>query len=247
MTGSGSAEIVDLTGAGGNLESNQPKPIGAVKVTTGASNADRAEVGIADDFGLASDVLNNLVAGYSYFKVDNGPNEFAAPSLKLSVFSAGGIGDNFGQLVYEPTWNQGGAGSQASPTGDWQTVSIAANTGAVDTGTGGWWWTGGFEQASGAGGPPIRSALEWAGLFALDPDFATARIVGINIGVGTFNQNQIGYIDNVTFGTIESTDTYDFEPANAAVPEPATMVMFSMLAVGAAGAYRRRTKRAAAC
>jgi hypothetical protein len=41
----GTADIVDLTGTGGNLENNQPLPDGALKLTTDATNAAKAEVG----------------------------------------------------------------------------------------------------------------------------------------------------------------------------------------------------------
>jgi hypothetical protein len=40
----GSATIQDLTGMGGNLETNQPLPTGAARLTTDATNAAKAEV-----------------------------------------------------------------------------------------------------------------------------------------------------------------------------------------------------------
>ncbi|MCD0463722.1 hypothetical protein [Roseiconus lacunae] len=237
--GGGTSSLVDLTGQGGNLESGQPLPTGAAKLTTGADNADGGEIAIAGDFGSAAAVLNNLIAGYSYFKVDNGPNIFAAPSLKLAVSAAGGTGDNYGQLIYEPSWNQPVGGSVAPPTDSWQTVSIDSSTGSASNSSGGWWWTGGFEQPNGGGGPPIRSASEWAGLFAADSDFANAKIVGISVGVGTYNQNQIGYVDAVTFGTTTGgTTVYNFQPA-AVVPEPMSGFVFAGLGLIAIGRRRR--------
>jgi hypothetical protein len=240
LAGAGTADIVNLTGEGGNLENNQPLPVGAVKLTTGPNNPDRAEAGIQGNFGLASAVLNNLAAGYSYFKVAQG-NLTAAPSLKLSVFALGGTGDNFGQLIFEPNWNQGIDASVLPPSGDWQQVVIDENTGSGGTGGGGWWWSGGFEQPSGGGGPPVRSAAEWAALFASsDPtDFANAIITEIRVGVGTFNQDQVGYFDAVVFGDT----TWNFEP-QAAVPEPASMALWGFGALGLA-CYRARRKRAA--
>jgi hypothetical protein len=213
----GTATLVDLTGEGGDLESNQPLPIGAALLTTTlGDNADKAEVGVADDYGLASAVLNAVELAYSYYKETvGGGNAFAAPSLKLTVYTAGGAGDNYGQLVYEPTWNQPGGGSQASPADAWQHLTITPATGGGDgDGSGGWWWSGGFEVPSGAGGPPLRSLAEWATTFAAaDPtDFANARVVQVSVGVGTYNLGQIGYFDRVSITGTSADCTYDFEP-----------------------------------
>lgn len=245
VAGGGSASLVDLTGLGGNLENNQPLPTGAGFLTTGASNNDRGEVGLGMDFGDASDLLSSLEVGYSYYKVNVG-NLTAAPSLKLAIYNPNGVGDSFGQLIYEASWNQPGGGSQAPPTDAWQTVSIDSTTGAVDTGSGGWWWTGGFGQPNGAGGAPIQSLGEWGGLFSASSDFTDARIVGISVGVGTYNQSQQGYFDKVMFkaGGQEST-IWDFESslATPVVPEPTSAITFGMIGLIAGfGGYRRRKK-----
>lgn len=233
----GTASIVDLTGLGGDLETNQPLPTGAALLTTNLDNADKAEVATFDDFGDASAVLGNLNLDYSYYKETvGGGNIFAAPSIKLALFSPVPGSDNFGQLVYEPNWNQPGGGSQAAPADAWQAVSIDSNTGSGADPSGGWWWTGGFEIPSSAGGPPLRSLNEWVADFnAADADFATARVVSIAVGVGTFNQGQIGYFDEVTFSvTGGESRTYDFQ---AAIPEPGTL---AMVGFGALFALRGR-------
>ncbi len=236
IRGAGTASIVELTGVGGDLENNQPLPTGAALLTTGGDNNDKAEVGTFADFGSAAEILTTGTLGYSYYKENVvGGNAFAAPSLKLNIFAAGGTGDNFGTLVYEPTWNQPGGGSAAVPTDAWQDVTIAASTGAGDNSSGGWWWTGGFGEGNTAGGPPIRSLDEWAALFtANDPvDFANARVVGISVGVGTFNLDQVGYFDDVSLTTVTGgTKTYDFQ-----VPEPAG---FAVLGLGGLAMLNRR-------
>ncbi|MEQ8836817.1 MAG: hypothetical protein RID07_08435, partial [Lacipirellulaceae bacterium] len=221
MRGAGTASIPDLTGLGGDLETNQPLPTGAALLTTDFNNGDKAEVGTFGNFGLAADVLTTGQIGYDYYKqtVASG-NASAAPSIKLTLFAAGGTGDNFGTLVYEPTWNQPSGGSSIVPADAWQSVSIDSTTGSTDgTGTGGWWWTGGFGEANTAGGPPIRSLGEWASLFAAnDPaDFPNAQVVGISVGVGTFNQGQVGYFDKVSLSVPGGyNETFDFQ----AIPEP---------------------------
>ena len=220
MRGAGTASVMDLTGQGGDLEFNQPLPNGAALLTTGFDNNDKADVATFAPFGDAATVLTTGTFGYSYYKETvAGGNVFAAPTLKISLFTSGGTGDNFGQLIYEPNWNQPGGGSMAPPADAWQDISISSATGTGDDSTGGWWWTGGFEVPSGAGGPPIRSLAEWSAAFAAaDPtDYANAEVVAIGVGVGTFNQGQVGYFDNVSLSVPGGySDTFDFE----VIPEP---------------------------
>jgi hypothetical protein len=79
--------------------------------------------------------------------------------------------------------------------------------------TGVFWWNGGFGQPSGAGGPPLRTLAEWAEVFS--SDFDDSELIQVSIGVGTFNQGQIGYFDDVQI--VHNHDggydkSYDFEP-----------------------------------
>ena len=237
VQGGGTIGIVDLTGVGGNLETAQPLPTGAGKITTPNDNNARAQAYTYNDFGDAAAFLNNVSLGYSYYKSTNPLNVSAAPALKLQVFAAGGTGDNFGTLIYEPYW-QG-----AAPTPDaWQNVSIAATDGGGDDNGGGWWWNGGFGVSSGAGGPPLRSLTEWVSTFQLsDPtDFATARVTAIGIGEGTFNPGEVSYFDNISYAVIGGpSQTWDFQ----AIPEPASLAMAGVAAV-AGLAVRSRTRKA---
>jgi len=213
----GEATTVDLTGTGGDLENNQPAPVGAARLTTTSNNADKAEVGVLDSYGTVADIFATLTITYSYHKASNaGQNAFAAPSLKLAMFDAdcddpGSGSDCFGTLVYEPTWNQPGfeGSSVAVPTDTWTTVTIDEDNGLF-------WWTGGFGEPNTAGGPPLRTLDEWRTEFAANTtDFETAELILVSIGVGTFNQDQIGYFDDVTIahsGTSGFSETYDFEP-----------------------------------
>jgi hypothetical protein len=117
--------------------------------------------------------------------------------------------DCFGTLVYEPTWNQPDlVGSAAAvPLEQWIDVTINADKGVF-------WWTGGFGQPNTAGGPPLRTLNEWAAVFS--SDFLDSDLLQVSIGVGTFNQGQIGYFDDVEI--VHGFDggyqaVYDFEPA----------------------------------
>ena len=242
LAGGGTNAIVDLTGLGGNLENSAPLPTGAANLTTGFSNADRAELAVGDNFGLVSNVFTNgLSLGYSYHKATvAGGNAFAAPALKLA-FSKGGTctsGDCFVQLVYEPTWNQPAnpGASLVVPTDVWTNIVISLTDGLF-------WGTGGFGEPNTAGGPPLRTLADW--LTAFDADFPLASLVGLSVGVGTFNQGQNGYFDNVSivydgFGE----RIYDFEVA-ATVPEPGTVMSFAVGLIGLLWLTRRRQTLAA--
>jgi len=206
----GVASIADLTGEGGNLEANAPLPVGAALLTTTSDDNDKAEIGIVGDYGVVSDIIDaNLQLAYSYYKEASG-NTSAAPTLKLAFFldpCTSGDGDCFVQLIYEPTWNQPGqeGTAQLVPTGDWITPSIDQDTGVF-------WSTGGFGSINSAGGPPLRTLADWVS--NLDPAFLDASLVGISVGVGTFNQDQIGYFDGVslvTTGPVATDITWNFD------------------------------------
>jgi hypothetical protein len=222
----GAASTEDLTGLGGNLETDQPLPIGAALLTTGFSNDDKAEVGVTDSYGMTQDIFATLELFYSYYKAGNpGQNASAAPSLRLAIYNpvcddvASG-GDCYGQLVYEPYWNIAPPAAPPVPTDEWRDVAIDGDSGLF-------WWTGGFGQPNGAGGPPLRTLNDWLNVPSTDcirqppdkcfsSDFDDAYVVMVSIGVGTFNQGQIGYFDDVQithqFGD-GFDEWYDFEPA----------------------------------
>jgi hypothetical protein len=211
----GTASTVDLTGAGGALESNQPLPIGAALLTTDFTNDAKAEVGVIDSYGIPQDIFATLQLFYSYYKASNtGQNESAAPSIKLAVYNpvcdaVASDDDCYGQLVYEPYWNIAPPTAPPVPTDQWADVAIDGDNGLF-------WWTGGFGQPSGVGGPPLRTLNEWLSSGGFSSDFDDAHVVMVSIGVGTYNQGQIGYFDDVQIshdfdGGLDKW--YDFEPA----------------------------------
>lgn len=207
MRGAGTVEIIDLTGLGGNLENSQPLPVSAVRLTTDADNNSKAEIGVADDYGTANDILDSLQLAYSYHKASNADQNLAsAPGIKLAFWNEAcpGGGDCYGQLVYEPYWNQASnPGVSVNPPLDaWTEVTIDKDNGLF-------WTTGMFGAANSAGGPPLRTLAEWANV--LNEDFGTSNLVLVSVGVGTYNQNQLGYFDEVTIVHDSYGQAYDFE------------------------------------
>jgi len=216
LTTGGTASIVDLTGLGGNLENNQPLPVGAALITTDFTNEAQAEVGVANSYGKPIDIFDTLNLIYSYHKAANaGQNDFAAPSIKLTIYNpvcdapASG-GDCFGKLVYEPYW-QGPDCAVLAPTQDTWTT-----TPTIDKSNGCFWWTGGFGLPNGAGGPPLDTLETWlTNLSASSTDFAGADLVVVSVGVGSYNQGQIGYFDDVRISHAFGggfNERYNFEP-----------------------------------
>lgn len=233
MRFAGTASILDLTGAGGDLENNQPLPVGAVQLTTGPDNQDKAEIGVnlPPDFP-AFFLFPEVELNYSYHKANVGAPA-PAPSLKITLWNPAcpsGV-DCFGTLVYEPYLQ--GAGNP--PTDTWTDVTIDGNTGSGDgPGVGGFWWTGGFGQPNGFAGPPYQSLNEWSAAF--NADFNGAIAVVLSIGVGSYNQDQVGYFDRVRLAALGSEIIWDFEAPVPCEPDPLSQGYWHRQCLGVAEA-----------
>ena len=225
-TAAGTAEIVDLTGEGGNLETNAPLPTGALTMTT-TDNSDKADVSRSVGNPTVSDIFNaDLAFSYTVFK-ESTSNQFAAPALKLGFFNGDFSGDGFVQLIFEPTWNIAGAAgtSSAVPTGDWLTFDIGLDDGLF-------WNTGGFGQANSAGGPPLKTLSGWLGDF--DAAFADATLVGMGVGLGSFNPDTVAYVDDVQASfNGQQVVSANFEAAKVPIPATIFLMIAGLLGLGA--------------
>ena len=232
----GTAEIVDLTGLGGNLENNAPLQTGAVKLQTGPAVSSRAEIQLrpVGGFGTVNDLFDtNLSFSYSMYKGSTG-NAEPAPSFKMQFYNSSPVldPDGYMELIFEPYWNQPGSegSSSAVPAGDWTDYTVSLTSGLL-------WSTGGFGVSNSAGGPPLRSLEDW--LSTLNADFGDANLVGISLGLGTYTPSQIGYVDNVGINAGNYLKTFDFEAA-VEVPAPASL---PLLLIGLLGMAAKRFRR----
>lgn len=182
VRGDGAYAFVDDHGAPAGLGD------GALELTTGNDNADKAQLVTHQDVVPLADA--GAVSYWTYQAPTHTGNAVGAPSFQLQVDLDGTLGDGAGftTLVYEPYWN----GSVAPAT--WQQWDVA---------TGRLWSSrtvGGL--TAGAGGPPFYTLAD---VVALNPD---AVVVGHGVNVGTYNPGYVVAADGVTFGDT----TYDFEP-----------------------------------
>ncbi|MEP5700513.1 MAG: hypothetical protein ABJN43_17945 [Sneathiella sp.] len=231
------ASLEDLTGKGGNLETNSPYQNGAAKLTTGNDNSHKAEIGFSVKSGLGT--LGTFInsggqLGYDYHKSSTDIDKAPAASIKLHILDTSGIAPTVKYLVYEAYGNMPG-----NPVVDtWNTVDI-------DSGNGTFWHNGLFGESNMAGNVAGgKTIADWATYFG--DKFSDALIVGLSIGVGSYNLGQTAHFDGVEFQTKDHDLFYDFEaPQISAVPLPAALPLYGA-GVALLGLMGWRRRKAAA-
>jgi hypothetical protein len=224
------------TGGAASIVSATPTPPpfspGAALLTTTNDNNSKIEVSVKDSFGAASQLGTSFGASYTFYKDTSGgpdPNAAAAPALKLTISD----GTNGITFVYEPYYQ----GPNPTPN-QWNTQTINA--------TSEFWATDkhgtGFGLSTVPGGGSYATNKTLAGWIASITGasniaaFNNATLTTVGIGMGTYNQGQVGYVDSLTVsGTSlgSGSRTYDFQPA--AVPEPSTLAIAGLGVLGFLG------------
>lgn len=242
----GTPEIVDLTGAGGNLENNAPAGKGAVKLDTTGGVA-KSEVAFtsprffddnnagAASLGTIGDLVNNPGAtlSYDYYQTSGAPNPNIAPAFKFLVKDLTDVqGDGYATFIFEPFYLT----NSEPPKDTWTTQVLSL--------TDGFFWNTGIYGQSGI--VYDKTLTDWIALFdgLFGPTFLDADILAISFGIGSGTDDQVGYFDNVQFNNGNFSLAYDFEVA--AVPLPAAFPLYaSGLALMGLAGWRRRQKKAA--
>lgn len=195
-------------------------------LTTGTGQGDQsAQFRTALFAGTRIDALTAL----SYSTYASSWNGQQLPYLTIWLDNDGN-GSRDDRLWFEPDYSQ--PGQPAAALGTWQTWNAL---------TGKWYSDSGI-------GTPGAGAITLATYLAAEPNAtiindAFQGIGGFRIasGFASPEDNFTTYFDNLTFATALGSETYNFE-MDAAVPEPTSLVVWSLIALTFGGArwWRRR-------
>lgn len=170
---------------------------------------------------------------YDWYRSAGGTaNAWLHPVLRLFIASPDRT--KTGYLVFEREVNRDTFGPHpipvVAPTGAWQTDDIA----------------GGDYRLWSTGSTLPNTALyynAWT-VSAWKAGYASYDVLGISAGVGSGWGTFDGAVDNITIAFGGPEATYNFEVDSTAVPEPASLVAWSLLGLAGLGYCRLRRRSA---
>jgi len=225
----GTLEIVNVTGQGGDLETNAPVGKGVLKMQTTASSDSRSEVVNQNFHGTVGSFISDGALSYNYYQQSGGPSNTISPAFKFEVLDFTPLaGSAFSTFVFEPIYNGG------IVFDSWQSVTLDLNTALF-------WNTGIYEFDD----RNIRMTLAaWNTLFL--GSLADALMTTVSFGIGSGTPGQTSYIDGLEFSNGNfSALSADFDaPAPSPVPVPAALPLYGtgLALMGIMGWRKRRNK-----
>jgi hypothetical protein len=169
---------------------------------------------------------------YDWYRSSGGTaSAWLHPVLRLFVASPDRT--KTGYLVFEREVNRDTFGPfptpVVAPTNAWQTDDIAGGNYRL-------WSTGSLPN----------TALYYTALTLSDwqTNYGSYDVLGISSGVGSGWGTFSGAVDNITIAFGGPEVTYNFEVASVAVPEPASLVAWSLLGIAGLGYCRLRRRSA---
>ena len=223
-------------------------PIGTGSLNLVTGNDSSGNNGSAQVYNLnfAGVALSSLTAlSYSTYTTSNNGQQF--PYLALNV-DLTGTGD-YDQLFFEPPYQTPTTGNPSLPNQGATALNTWQTWNALE---GGWWDNNDVLGAAGTPGTGVASLSSFLAQYpnatiqnAADLFGPGANANGVTLQFGyadpgfTYN----GYVDNFTIGINGASTTYNFDPNPA--PEPASLTLLAIGAIGMVGFGWRQRKRAA--
>jgi PEP-CTERM motif len=223
-------------------------PLGTGSLNLLAGNDSSGNSGSAQVYNnnYSGVLLSSLTSlSYSTYVTSNNGQQF--PYLKLNV-DLTGTGD-YDQLFFEPPYQTPSTGNPALPDQGATALNTWQNWNAL---TGGWWDN---NDVLGPSGMPGTGVASLAAFLAQYPNAiienvpnlfgagANANAVTLQFGYADPGSSYNGYVDNFTIGVNGASTTYNFDPNPA--PEPASLTLLAIGAIGMVGFGWRKRKRAA--
>ena len=189
-------EIVNVTGQGGDLETNAPVGKGVLKMQTTATSDSRSEVVNLGFHGTVGSFISDGALSYNYYQQSGGPSSSISPAFKFEVLDFTPLtGSGYSTFVFEPFYN-GGIGAFDI----WHSVTLDLSTALF--------WNTGIYDFDDRG---IRMTLAAWDLF-FSGSLADALMTSVSFGIGSGTPGQTSYIDGLEFrNSIFSSLSADFD------------------------------------